>query len=55
MKIKLIITFVVTIALLNSCAIFVYDNDDNEKAQNNTRDTVTVIYSRQNVNPLSAE
>jgi protein involved in sex pheromone biosynthesis len=56
MKKLLMTAGVLVVSMFISCAIFVYDNDDDSenKQDNSSRDTITIIYSHPDGNPLSA-
>jgi hypothetical protein len=55
MKSKVSIMSAIVFTMLCSCAIFVYDenDDDGEKRNSNTsKDTVTIIFFEKNNNPV---
>jgi protein involved in sex pheromone biosynthesis len=56
MKKVLMTAGVLVVSIFMSCAIFVYDNDDDSESKQNdsSKDTITIIHSRLNGNPLSA-
>jgi protein involved in sex pheromone biosynthesis len=55
MKTILMISAVFVVSMFISCAVFISDNDDDERENSNSsKDTITIIYSQTNGNPLSA-
>jgi len=56
MKKVLMTAGVLVVSMFMSCAIFVYDNDDDSESSQNdsSKDTITIIHSHLDGNPLSA-
>lgn len=56
MKIVRMTAFVFVMSIFMSCAVFIHDDDDDHdiKKRDSSKDTITIIYSNMNGNPLSA-
>ncbi|NLD94612.1 MAG: hypothetical protein GX639_18300 [Fibrobacter sp.] len=56
MKIVRMTAFVFVMSIFMSCAVFIHDDDDDHeiKKRDSSKDTITIIYSNLNGNPLSA-
>jgi hypothetical protein len=57
MKTMIMTAVILFVSMFMSCAIFIHDDDDGgseSKNSNSSKDTITIIYSQQKGNPLSA-
>lgn len=56
MKTIFMTAIVLFVSMLTSCAIFIHDDDDGNESKNSnsSKDTITIIYSQQKGNPLTA-
>jgi protein involved in sex pheromone biosynthesis len=53
MKKRIVALALVSMFLLSSCAIFVYDDDDNSRdSRHDDNDTLMIIYSAKTGNPV---
>ncbi|HMA66103.1 MAG TPA: hypothetical protein VKO63_12920 [Chitinispirillaceae bacterium] len=56
MKTMIMAAGVLVVSMFMSCAIFIHDDDDDRESKNSdsSKDTITIIYSQQKGNPVSA-